>query len=54
MPNGWENLVNELTSLYDPKTSTHKMKGVCKYAAIYGKDGELYAAYPSDFKLTKY
>mgnify|MGYP006893384803 CR=1 FL=1 len=52
MPNGWEALISELANKYDPKTSSHKVKGVCKFAAIYGKaDGVLYAAHPADFKL---
>ena len=54
MPNGWEALVGELANKYDAKTSAHKVKGVCKFAAIYGKDGELYASHPAGFKLEQY
>ena len=51
MPNGWESLVDELVNKYDPKSSSHKVKNICKYAAIYGIDGVQYASYPQDFKL---
>ena len=55
MPNGWEGLVAELVNKYDIKTSTHKVKNVCKAAAIYGKDnGVLYASHPAGFKLDEY
>jgi hypothetical protein len=54
MPNGWENLINEMANKYDPKTNTHKTKNVVQFAAIYGKDGTLYASHPAGFKLEKY
>jgi len=55
MPNGWENLVAELVNKYDIKTASHKVKNVCKAAAIYGKaDGVLYASHPPGFKLDEY
>ena len=54
MPNGWEALCSELVNKYDPKTSSHKVKGVTKWACIYGRDGTLYASHPSNFKLEKY
>ena len=51
----WQPLLNELVNKYDPKTSTHKINGVCEFAAIYGKDdGKLYASYPTGWKLTSY
>ena len=43
--------MNELINKYDPKTNSHKVKNICKYGAIYGIDGVLYASYPQDFKL---
>ena len=55
MPNGWEDLVGELVNKYDAKTSAHKVKNVCKFAAIYGKaDGVLYASHPAGWKLDEY
>ena len=55
MPNGWEALVGELQNKYDPKTSAHKVKNVCKQCCIYGKaDGVLYASHPAGFKLESY
>ena len=37
MPNGWEALVSELANKYDKKTSSHKVKNICQYACIYGR-----------------
>jgi hypothetical protein len=55
MPNGWEAIVSELVNKYDKNTSTHKVKGICQYACIYGRqDHVLYASHPAGFKLEKY
>ena len=54
MPNGWEALVGEIMNKYDKKTGTHKINGVSKYAAIYGKDGTCYATSAPSWSLSKY
>ena len=54
MANGWDKLVLELVNKYDPKTSSHSVRSVCCNVAIYSKTGDLYASYPSGFKLSSY
>ena len=55
MSNGWEALLGELTSKYNPKKSEHTAKGILEYACIYGiQDKQLYASHPKGWKLETY
>ena len=49
---GWQDYVYQLLNSYNPNDDTWK-NNVCEHAAIYGIDGELWAASPG-FELSTY